>query len=54
MITILKIRKLKIIPNDAILVIADVLGLCQNCLYESGLKVTEKVFDQKERKLYIG
>ena len=44
------IRKTKDIPQDALLVTADVVGLYPSTLHEAGLKALKKALDKKENR----
>ena len=47
-----KIRGLKDIPNDALLVTADVVGLYPSIPHEAGLQALEEVFEcRKDKKI---
>ena len=44
------IRKTKDIPQDALLVTADVVGLYPSTLHEAGLKALKKALDKRENR----
>ena len=45
-----KIRDLKDIPNDALLVTADVVGLCPSIPHEAGLQALTELLERRKNK----